>query len=91
MPIVHVFLWEGRKENEIKEMVKKMTKVFVDMGIPENAVEIIVQACKARWAIGGELEKTFSVVDKFLKNKLLLIYESEKVGDRCFYFFPVGL
>ena len=56
-----MFLWEGRKENEIKEMVKKMTKVFVDMGIPENAVEIIVQACKARWAIGGELEKTFSV------------------------------
>lgn len=56
MPIVHVFLWEGRGENEIKEMVRKMTKVFVDMGIPENAVEIIVhEVSKARWAIGGEL------------------------------------
>ena len=56
MPIVHVFLWEGREENEIKEMVRKTTKVFVDMGIPENAVEIIVhEVSKTRWAIGGEL------------------------------------
>ncbi|HEC75932.1 MAG TPA: 4-oxalocrotonate tautomerase [Thermoplasmatales archaeon] len=56
MPIVHVFLWEGREEEELKEMVKKITKVFVDMGIPENAVEILVhETPKARWAIGGEL------------------------------------
>ncbi|MBC7081255.1 MAG: tautomerase family protein [Thermoplasmatales archaeon] len=55
MPIVHVFLWEGRKDEEIKEMVKKLTKVFVDMGIPENAVEILVHDVpKTRWAIGGE-------------------------------------
>lgn len=56
MPVVHVFLWEGREEEQLKEMVKKMTKVFVDMGIPENAVEILVHEIpKTRWAIGGEL------------------------------------
>lgn len=56
MPIVHVFLWEGREEEQIKEMVKKITQIFVDMGIPENAVEILVhEISKTKWAIGGEL------------------------------------
>ena len=56
MPVVHIFLWKGREEEELKEMVKKITRVFVDMGIPENAVERIVhEVPKTRWAIGGGL------------------------------------
>lgn len=55
MPIVHVHVWKGFGEQKAKSVIQKITKVFVDLGIPENAVEVIVHEIpKSHWGIGGE-------------------------------------
>ncbi len=54
MPIVHVNVWEGFGKEKIKTVIQKITKVFVDLGIPEYAVEVIVHEIpKSNWGIGG--------------------------------------
>jgi len=36
-------------------VIQKITKVFVDLGIPEQAVEVILHEIpKTHWGIGGE-------------------------------------
>ncbi|KYK22239.1 4-oxalocrotonate tautomerase [Thermoplasmatales archaeon SG8-52-4] len=60
MPIIHVNVWEGFGEEKTKTVIKEITKVFVDLGIPARAVEIIVHEIpKSHWGIEGEtaLEK----------------------------------
>ncbi len=42
MPIIHVNVWEGFGEERVKTVIREITKVFVDLEIPENAIEIIV-------------------------------------------------
>jgi len=42
MPIVHVNVWEGFGQKNAKTVIHGITKVFVDMGIPEHAVEVVV-------------------------------------------------
>jgi 4-oxalocrotonate tautomerase len=55
MPIVHVNVWEGFGEEKIKTVIKNMTKVFADLGVPAHAVEVIVHEIpKTNWGIGGE-------------------------------------
>ncbi len=55
MPIIHVNVWEGFGEERVKIVIQEITKVFVDLGIPEPAVEIIVHEIpKSHWGIGGE-------------------------------------
>jgi 4-oxalocrotonate tautomerase len=54
MPIVHVNVWEGFGKEKVKTVIQKITKVFVDLGIPEQAVEVIVHEIpKSHWGIGG--------------------------------------
>jgi len=54
MPIVHVNVWEGFGQEKAKTVIQKITKVFVDLGIPEQAVEVIVHEIpKSHWGIGG--------------------------------------
>ena len=37
------------------EVIENVTKVFVDLGIPNHAVEVIVHEIqKSHWGIGGE-------------------------------------
>ena len=56
MPIVHVYLWEGRDEATIKQIIKNITKAFEDVGIPPQAVDVIIHEIpKSRWGIAGEL------------------------------------
>jgi len=56
MPIVHVNVWEGFGEEKIKTVIQEITKVFVDLGVPECAVEVIVHEIpKSNWGIGGLL------------------------------------
>jgi 4-oxalocrotonate tautomerase len=60
MPIVHVNVWEGFGEEKVKTVIQNITKVFIDLGIPAHAVEVIVhEVPKSHWGIGGEtaLEK----------------------------------
>jgi len=42
MPIVHVNVWEDFGKEKTKTVIQKITKVFVDLGIPEQAVEVIL-------------------------------------------------
>ncbi|MFX1466827.1 MAG: 4-oxalocrotonate tautomerase family protein [Promethearchaeota archaeon] len=55
MPIVHVNVWKGFGKENAKFVIQKITKVFVDMGIPADAVEVIVHEIeKSHWGVGGE-------------------------------------
>jgi 4-oxalocrotonate tautomerase len=54
MPIVHVNVWEGFGKEKIKTVIQEITKIFVDLGVPEHAVEVIVHEIpKSNWGIGG--------------------------------------
>ncbi len=55
MPIIHVNVWEGFGEERAKTVIQEITRVFVDLGIPENAIEIIIHEIpKSHWGVGGE-------------------------------------
>jgi len=55
MPIIHVNVWEGFGQEKAKITIQNITKVFADLGIPTQAVEVIVHEIqKSHWGIGGE-------------------------------------
>jgi 4-oxalocrotonate tautomerase len=55
MPLVHVNVWEGFGSEKAKTVIHGVTKVFVELGIPSEAVEVIVhEVPKTHWGIGGE-------------------------------------
>jgi 4-oxalocrotonate tautomerase len=56
MPVVHVYMWSGVSREAKVRIVKGITKVFEELGIPSQAVEVIIQEVpKENWGIGGEL------------------------------------
>jgi 4-oxalocrotonate tautomerase len=55
MPIVDVNVWEGFGQKNAKVVIQGITTVFVDLGIPKQAVEVLVHEIpKSHWGIGGE-------------------------------------
>jgi 4-oxalocrotonate tautomerase len=55
MPVIHVNVWEGYGEEKAKATIQNITKVFVGLGIPIHAVEVIIHEIqKSHWGIGGE-------------------------------------
>ncbi|MGQ9588630.1 MAG: tautomerase family protein [Thermoplasmata archaeon] len=55
MPIVHVHVWKGFSDEAKKKVIAGMTKVLVDMGIPAEAVEVVIHEIpKTDWGVGGE-------------------------------------
>ena len=55
MPIVHVNMWKGIPQEKIEYLIQNITKVFVDMDIPADAVHIIIhEVPKEHWGQGGE-------------------------------------
>jgi 4-oxalocrotonate tautomerase len=55
MPIVHVNVWEGFGKEKAKTVIHGITEVFVNLGIPSYAVEVIVHEIrKSHWGVGGE-------------------------------------
>ncbi|RLG91475.1 MAG: 4-oxalocrotonate tautomerase [Candidatus Hecatellales archaeon] len=55
MPIVHVYVWSGFSDEAKKKTIKGITKVFTEMGIPAEAVEVVVHEIpKENWGVGGE-------------------------------------
>ncbi len=55
MPIVEVKMWKGVSVDAVERIISGMTKVLVELGIPERAVEVIVEEIpKTHWGIGGE-------------------------------------
>ncbi|TFG15638.1 MAG: 4-oxalocrotonate tautomerase [Promethearchaeota archaeon] len=54
MPIVHVNVWKGFGEERVKILIQKITQAFVDLGVPQHAVEIVVHEIpKTHWGVGG--------------------------------------
>jgi len=55
MPIVQVYVWKGFGEEKAKSVIQNITKIFVDLGIPDHAVEVVVNEIpKSHWGAGGE-------------------------------------
>lgn len=55
MPVVHVNVWEGFGQENARNVIQNITKVFVNLGIPVHAVEVILHEIqKTHWGIGGE-------------------------------------
>ncbi|MDH5811330.1 MAG: 2-hydroxymuconate tautomerase family protein [Candidatus Methanomethylicaceae archaeon] len=55
MPVVHVYVWSGFSNEAKKRTIAGITKVFTDMGIPREAVEVIIQEVpKDSWGVAGE-------------------------------------
>jgi 4-oxalocrotonate tautomerase len=55
MPIVHVYVWEGFSKDAKKRTILGITKVFAEMGIPSEAIEIVIhEVSKDNWGAGGK-------------------------------------
>ena len=55
MPIIHANVWEGFGQENAKTVIQGITNVFVGVGVPQHAVEVIVHEIpKSHWGVGGE-------------------------------------
>ena len=55
MPLAQIYIWKGFSEENIKKVIAGITDVFVNLGIPKQAVEVIIQEIpKAHWGIEGK-------------------------------------
>jgi 4-oxalocrotonate tautomerase len=56
MPVVNIEMWEGRTPDQRKKLVAGLTRAFVEVGVPAEAVHIIInEHPKDHWAIAGKL------------------------------------
>jgi len=54
MPVVNITSWP-MDDKKKAELIKKVTEVFVEMGIPAEAVTVIINDLpKENWGTGGE-------------------------------------
>ncbi|MEM2106750.1 MAG: tautomerase family protein [Candidatus Bathyarchaeia archaeon] len=55
MPIVHVYVWKGFSNTAKRKVIKGVTKVFTELGIPEEGVEVVIhEDPMENWGVGGE-------------------------------------
>ena len=55
MPVVHVYVWSGFSDEAKRKVISGITNLFTEMGIPKEAVEVIIhEVPKENWGIGGE-------------------------------------
>ncbi len=55
VPIIHVYVWKGFSNEAKKRCIADITKVFADMGIPSEAVEVLIhEVPRESWGVGGE-------------------------------------
>jgi len=57
MPVVNIYMWSGRTEEQKRKLVEGITNVFKSAaGVPPEALHIIFQDIqKSDWAIAGKL------------------------------------
>ena len=54
MPSVDVKMWTDLSDEAAEKIITGITKVFVELGIPEQAVEVVIHEIpKTHWGIGG--------------------------------------
>ena len=59
MPVVDVKMWKGTSKEAAEQIISGITKVFVELGVPERAVEVIIHEIpKSHWGIGGKPAST---------------------------------
>ncbi|MEM4347700.1 MAG: 4-oxalocrotonate tautomerase family protein [Candidatus Altiarchaeota archaeon] len=55
MPVIKVDMWEGRDKETKEKIIKGITKVFTNLGVPESAVVVILNEIpKDNWGVAGE-------------------------------------
>lgn len=55
MPIVHIYVWSGFSSEAKRKVIDGVTRVFAELGIPPEAVEVIIhEVSKENWGICGE-------------------------------------
>ncbi|MEM0056951.1 MAG: tautomerase family protein [Candidatus Geothermarchaeota archaeon] len=55
MPVVHVYVWRGFSNEAKKRVIEGITDVFTALGIPAEAVEIIIhEDPMENWGIGRQ-------------------------------------
>jgi 4-oxalocrotonate tautomerase len=56
MPVVTVEMWDGRTIDQKKLLVEGITSTFVKVGIPAEAVHVIIHDVpRHSWGSGGKL------------------------------------
>lgn len=54
MPLANIYLWKGVSDEVVEKIIKGVTDAFTNVGIPQQAVEVIVNEIpKTHWGIGG--------------------------------------
>lgn len=54
MPLAQIYMWKGISEEAVKKIIAGVTNVFVELGIPKEAVEVLVHEIpKSHWGIRG--------------------------------------
>ncbi|MCW3998113.1 MAG: tautomerase family protein [Candidatus Bathyarchaeota archaeon] len=62
MPVVQLSAWAGMSKENKKKVVEGMMKVLEDLGIPKNAITIIInEVPKTNWATGGIIASELKV------------------------------
>jgi 4-oxalocrotonate tautomerase len=56
MPVVDVYLWEGRDREAKKRIITGITDLFVKEGVPPQAITVILHDIKKEnWGIAGKM------------------------------------
>lgn len=57
MPIIRVEMFEGRTADQKRDMVRELTRAFVDTagGTPASVHIVVTDVAKNDWGSGGEL------------------------------------
>jgi 4-oxalocrotonate tautomerase len=56
LPVIEVSVWAGMSKENKKKVVEGITRVLEDLGIPKDAVTVIIhEVPKTNWATGGQL------------------------------------
>ena len=56
MPLVQISVWAGISKENKQKLVEGITRAIEELGIPREAVEVIVyEVPKTNWATGGQL------------------------------------
>jgi len=54
MPVIHAHVWKGFGEEKTEKVIEGITRVFAELEVPEEAVDVLVhEVPMTNWGIGG--------------------------------------
>ena len=60
MPVVHIYVWAGISSDAKKRIIEGVTKTFTQLGIPAEAVEVLIHELpKENWGVGEQASQKF--------------------------------